>query len=81
MPEPEVFVLLKLLILPRRKDQAKRQKDVSTARALGEFLLKKDDSRSRMQDLFKELPKGWQKKIRSVSLDHFTTLLDVIGDD
>ena len=26
VPEPEVFVLLKLLILPRRKDQAKRMR-------------------------------------------------------
>ncbi len=81
VPEPEVFVLLKLLILTRRKDKSKRKKDASTARALGDFLLRRAERRSRMEDLFKGLPKGWQKKIRSVSLDDFPTLLDVIGDD
>lgn len=62
VPEPEVFVLLKLLILPRRKDNAKRMKDAYTARTLGEFLLKRSDRREYMQNLFNELPTGWQKK-------------------
>ena len=78
VPEPEVFVLLKLLILPRRKDNAKRMKDAYTARTLGEFLLKRSDRRVYMQTLFKELPKGWQKKIRSVSRDHFPTFLSLV---
>ena len=78
VPEPEVFVLLKLLILPRRKDNAKRIKDAYTARTLGEFLLKRSDRREYMQTLYNELPKGWQKKIRSASRDHFPTFLDLI---
>mgnify|MGYP000048466849 CR=1 FL=1 len=78
VPEPEVFVLLKLLILPRRKDNAKRMKDAYTARTLGEFLLKRIDRRVFMQTLFNELPKGWQKKIRSVSKNHFPALLDIV---
>lgn len=79
VPEPEVFVLLKLLILPRRNDEAKRIKDASTARALGEFLLKRNDRKQHMQRLFRELPKGWQKRIRSVSKEHFPSFLDRIG--
>jgi hypothetical protein len=59
VPEPDVFVLLKLLILPRRNDEAKRRKDASTARAFGEFLLKRNDRKQHMQRLFRELPKGW----------------------
>ena len=78
VPEPEVFVLLKLLILPRRKDNAKRIKDTYTARTLGEFLLKRSDRRVYMQTMFNELPKGWQKKIRSASMDHFPTFLDLV---
>lgn len=78
VPEPEVFVLLKLLILPRRKDNAKRMKDAYTVRTIGEFLLKRSDRRAYIQKLFDELPKGWQKKIRSVSSEHFPTLLDAL---
>lgn len=78
VPEPEVFVLLKLLILPRRKDNAKRMKDSYTARTLGEFLLKRSDRREYMQTLFNELPKGWKKTIRNTSREHFTKLLDII---
>lgn len=80
VPEPEVFVLLKLLILPRRKDKAKLIKDASTARILGEFLLKRSDRRRmRMQNLFKELPEGWRKDIQNVSKDHFPLLLESIA--
>lgn len=78
VPEPEVFVLLKLLILPRRKDDAKRIKDAYTARTLGEFLLKRIDRRAYMQNLFNDLPKGWQKTIRNASWEHFPSLLDVL---
>jgi len=65
--------------MPRRKDNAKRMKDASTARTPGEFLLKSSDRRVYMQALFNELPRGWQKKIRIVSRDHFPTLLDIVG--
>lgn len=79
VPEPEVFVLLKLLILPRRKDNAKRMKDAYTARTLGEFLLNRSDRRMPMKTLYTELPKGWQKKIQKTSKEHFPNLLDIIG--
>ena len=78
VPEPEVFVLLKLLILPRRKNNAKRLKDAYTARTLGEFLINRNDRRMQMQTVFTELPKGWQKKIQKISKEHFPTLLDII---
>ena len=81
VPEPEVFVLLKLLILPRRKDSAKRMKDAYTVRTLGEFLLKRNDRRVYMQNLFNKLPKGWQKTIRNASREHFPSLLDVLDEN
>lgn len=39
VPEPEAFVLLKLLVIPRRKNDAKVAKDIQTVQDLGEFLL------------------------------------------
>lgn len=79
VPEPEAFVLLKLLTLPRRKESEKRMKDAYTARTLGEFLIKRNDQRACMQSMFSELPKGWQKKIRSVSRHHFPALLEIVN--
>ncbi len=79
VPEPEAFVLTKLLVIPRREDKAKIMKDAYTARVLGEFLLNRSDRRMCMQDLFNGLPKGWQIKIRQTSQEHFPILLDVIS--
>ena len=64
VPEPEAFVLLKLLVIPRRKDQGKAAKDVYTARSIGEFLLGDSERRARLLDMVTGLPKGWQNTIR-----------------
>jgi hypothetical protein len=57
VPEPEAFVLLKLLVLPRRKDAAKSEKDIVTASVLGSYLLKRPDRSVLLKLLFDELPK------------------------
>ena len=78
VPDPEAFVLLKLLVIPRRKDRSKIDKDVYTARVLGEYLLAHAERREKLRDMFIELPKGWQQKIRSSAGDNFPRLLDLI---
>ena len=79
VPEPEAFVLLKLLVLPRRKDNAKTAKDAQTAKALGEFLINRPERRVILADLFAELPKGWQKTIRKVAGEHVPILSDLLS--
>ena len=81
VPEPEAFVFLKLLVIPRRKDQSKIEKDVSTARSVGEYLLGDSEHRARFRDMFAGLPKGWQTKIRNSARDHFPELLDHISNE
>ncbi|MFP4012352.1 MAG: GSU2403 family nucleotidyltransferase fold protein [Spirochaetaceae bacterium] len=76
VPEPEAFVLLKLLVIPRRKDRSKIEKDAYTARSLGDYLLDNTERRERLIGMFSELPKGWQRKIRSAAKEHFTGLLE-----
>lgn len=75
VPEPEAFVLLKLLVLPRRKDAAKIEKDVTTARSLGLYILKRPDRSVLLTRLFNEIPKGWRKTIRKVVQEHLPELL------
>jgi hypothetical protein len=81
VPEPEAFVLLKLLVIPRRKDPSKIQKDVYTARSLGEYLLDNAERRGRLRAMFSELPKGWQQTIRDSAREHFSSLLELIHRD
>ena len=78
VPEPEAFVLLKLLVIPRRKNPGKIEKDAYAARSLGGYLLEKDDRRTRLKDIFSDLPNGWKKKIRSAAKVHFPNLLDYV---
>lgn len=78
VPEPESFLFLKLLVIPRRKDTAKAMKDVSTARALSEFLITRNDRRKHMQEVFNDLPKGWQTKIKGISKEYVPILFNVI---
>lgn len=78
VPEPEAFVLLKLLVIPRRKDPGKRKKDAYAARSLGEYLLENDKRRRLVIDLFSDLPNGWKKKIRSSAKEHFPGLLRLV---
>ena len=78
VPEPEAFVLLKLLVIPRRRDRSKIEKDAYTARFLGEYLLENADRRERLIGMFYELPKGWQQKIRSSAKEHFSGLFELM---
>lgn len=78
VPEPEAFVLLKLLVIPRRKDRSKLQKDAYTARSVGEYLLDNAEHKERLMGMFADLPKGWQQKIRSAAKGHFTRLLEIM---
>lgn len=74
VPEPEAFVLLKLLVLPRRKDRGKAEKDAYTARSLGEYLLDDTDRRAKLLDIIADVPRGWRQKIRSSAREHFPML-------
>jgi len=47
VPEPTAYVLHKFIVSDRRKNQFKREKDIETARQLGEYLLEKADQKKR----------------------------------
>jgi hypothetical protein len=77
VPEPEAFVLLKLLVIPRRKDRSKARKDAYTARSVGEYLLDNAERKEKLIEVFADLPKGWQQKIRSAAKEHLPRFLDI----
>lgn len=77
VPEPEAFVLLKLLVIPRRKDRAKLEKDSVAARSVGQYLMSRDERRATLRELLGDLPMSWQKTIRVSARDHFPELLEL----
>lgn len=78
VPVPEVFVLMKYLIVTRRKpgDKGKIAKDISTAQELESFLLengKKDD----FIFYYRKMPKKWRKDLLKILKENESVLLDI----
>jgi len=80
LPEPEAYVLQKILISPKRKSQPKREKDLMAAKNIGELCLQYENHRVRMKSIFDDMPKKWQKRllgvIEKVSPEMYLHLLD-----
>lgn len=62
-PEPAAFVLHKILISPKRKSSAKKEKDLMAAQSIGELCLTYDHHRDRLTSIFTAMPKKWQRTI------------------
>lgn len=63
IPEPEAFALHKLIVCQRRIKKDKAEKDFLAAQGILQFI-KTDPKRiERLNQIYNEQPKGWQKKI------------------
>ncbi len=63
IPEPCIYVLHKLIISERRLNKYKKQKDISVAKEIGEFLLENEQQKKRLAEIFNSLPLKWQNKV------------------
>ena len=66
LPEPEAYTLHKILISSKRKDPAKKEKDLMAAKSIGELCLDYENRRERLKTIYVHLPKKWQRTISSV---------------
>jgi len=66
LPQPEAYTLHKILISPKRKDPAKKEKDLMAAKSIGEFCLEYETRRQRLMTIYADLPKKWQWTISGV---------------
>jgi hypothetical protein len=64
--QPEAYVLHKFLISGRRKKSIKREKDLSSARQMGEFLMKFADRMEKMNELLNDIHPKWKKDILAI---------------
>lgn len=63
LPEPEAYTLHKVLISFKRKDPAKREKDLMAVKSIGELCLDYETRRQRLKTIYAHLPKKWQRTI------------------
>jgi hypothetical protein len=66
LPEPEAYTLHKILISIKRKDPAKKEKDLMAAKSIGELCLEYETRKERLKTIYVHLPKKWQRTISSV---------------
>ena len=66
LPEPEAYFLQKILTSEKRKNKAKKNRDLSTAKIIGELCLRKEVHHSKMKIIFNSLPLKWQKTILNI---------------
>jgi hypothetical protein len=65
IPEPEAFALHKLIVCQRRINKEKAEKDRLTAQGMFQFIQTDPKRIERLHQIFGEVSKGWQKRIRA----------------
>jgi hypothetical protein len=63
VPEPTAYVLHKFIISNKRKKSFKKEKDIETARQLGEYLLEKMNQRKKMREVYLGMPDKWKRDL------------------
>ena len=71
LPKPEAYTLHKALISSKRKDPAKKEKDLMAVKSIGELCLDYESRRERLKSIYDHLPKRWQRTISS-ALKHLS---------
>jgi len=66
LPEPEAFCLHKILISQKRKNPAKKEKDLMSAKSIGELCLEHENHRDRLKSIYDHMPKKWQKIVSGI---------------
>lgn len=66
VPEPTAYVLHKFILSGRRKKLFKKEKDVETARQIGEYLLEREDQRKKMRKTYLGMPERWKKDLMKI---------------
>ena len=79
IPEPEAYVLQKILVSRKRTNKDKREKDLDAALSIGELCLQDHRRKRSMKVIFNNLPKTWQKEIlktlKDISTDMYSHLI------
>jgi len=67
VPEPGAFIILKLLTSEKREDPAKRERDISTAVQLSEFIISSRAQTDMFRVIWSSLPNKWQSTVLRIA--------------
>ena len=57
LPEPEAYILQKILVSLKRKDTSKKNRDLMAAKSIGELCLQHLNHKKRLKTIFNRLPR------------------------
>ena len=57
-----------------RSDNKKKEKDLTAAKEIGEFLLQNMQERNKLMKIYRNSPKGWQKTLNNILKHSFNDL-------
>ena len=66
LPEPEAYILHKILISHKRKNSAKQEKDLMAAKSIGELCLEYETRKERLKEIYDHMPQKWQKTVSGI---------------
>jgi hypothetical protein len=69
IPEPGAYILHKILISQKRKSVTKKDKDLKSARDIGEVCLRYANCKKNMKSIYDGMPRKWQKQVLSILKD------------
>lgn len=78
VPEPSAFVLLKFLTSTKRKEKAKLERDISTGKQVGEYLITQPQQKAKMKEIFSFMPKRWQITCLDIIRQNSYSLYEVL---
>lgn len=81
LPEPEAYTLHKILISIKRKDPAKKEKDLMAAINIGELCLEDETRRQRLKTIYAHLPKKWQRIVSGELRQPSPVMFSFLADD
>lgn len=66
LPEPEAYSLHKILISHKRKNTAKKEKDLVAAKSIGELCLEYETHKEGLKNIYDHMPKKWQRTVSGI---------------
>ena len=69
VPEPAAYVIQKFIVSGKRNKLFKREKNIETARQLGEYLLDRNEQRQKMREIYLSMPDKWKKDLMKIVKD------------
>lgn len=78
IPEPSAFTLHKFIVSKRRLKPEKAKKDLETALALSDYLLKNEKEKEKLKIIFNSAVKKWQKTLLEIIKSEHSELYDYL---